>query len=267
VADHLAASFHDVAEAYDRGRPRYPRHVAQAIAEALGGPRVLDVGAGTGRMSEPLLAAGLDVVAVEPLDGMRAVLERTIGAERALAGRAEALPLADASVDGAIASDAWHWFDGPRAADELARVVRPGGGVVVQVSFLRWFDDGGDPPAWIVETAAVLQRLWEAVAHPFLDGSRRPGGLEGHPAFEPMEVRNVPFEHRTDRAATMAHYASMSYISTLQPARRAEALRELEAILERNDVDVLDLPYRSEMWVTRRRPGPAPPAGRPAAAS
>src|SRR6185437_12422973 len=129
----LARSFGDVADAYELGRPRFPAPVVAVIAKAAGGPRLLDVGAGTGRLSGPLFEHGRDVVAVEPLDGMRAILARKIGADRALAGRAEALPLPDASVDGAICSDAWHWFDGARAADELHRVVRPGGGVVVCV--------------------------------------------------------------------------------------------------------------------------------------
>ena len=94
----LAGSFGGVADAYERGRPRYDSHVIDVIGRAAGGPRILDLGAGTGRLSAPLLAAGYDVVAVEPLDEMRAILAGHIGSERTLAGRAEALPLGDASV-------------------------------------------------------------------------------------------------------------------------------------------------------------------------
>ena len=83
----LARSFNDVAEAYDFGRPRYDDHAIDAIAAAAGGgPRLLDVGAGTGRLSAPLLEQGFDVVAVEPLDEMRAILTRNIGPDR-VAGR------------------------------------------------------------------------------------------------------------------------------------------------------------------------------------
>jgi SAM-dependent methyltransferase len=264
VAD-LAGSFGGVADAYERGRPRYEPHTIAAIADAAGGgPRLLDVGAGTGRLSAPLLAAGYDVVAVEPLDAMRAILAGHIGSERALAGRAEALPLDDASVDGAVCSDAWHWFDGARAADELARVVRPGGGVVVCVSQRG----AAELPPWAQE----LDRIWrelthEAVDHPYLHGSRRPDGLEGHPSFEEMELRNVPFVHHTDREGILAHFASMSFVSSLPDARRRQRLAEIDAILQRHGVERVDAPYRAELWITRRRRDEAPPADRPEAAS
>jgi SAM-dependent methyltransferase len=261
----LARSFDDVASHYERGRPRYEPHVVDAVAAAAGGPRVLDVGAGTGRMAGPLVQAGLDVVAVEPLRAMRAILERHVGPERALAGRAEELPLEDASVDGAVCCDAWHWFDAARAADELHRVLRAGGGVVVCVTHPRWQRDQG-APAWWAEHGEIYDAVPKA-DHPYHFGSRRPDGLEGHPGFEPTEMRDVPFVHATDREGILAHYASMSFIASLEPARRAEVLGAFEEILVRHEVDRVDIPYRAELWVTRRRPAVGPPAGPRAAAS
>jgi SAM-dependent methyltransferase len=264
----LAAGFADVAAAYDRGRPRYPANVLEPILDGLGavaGDRVLDLAAGTGLLARPLLAAGLDVVALEPLDGMRAALRRAIGAERVLAGRAESLPLTDASVAGVVCGDAWHWFDAARAADELHRVVRPGGGVVVCVTHPRWHADD-DAPAWWAEVGEAYEALPKA-DHPYLSGSQRPDGLEGHPGFESTKTRNVPFVHRTDREGMLAHYASMSFIASLEPARRAEVLGAFEEILVRHGIDRVDIPYRAELWVTRRRPAPAPPAGPRATAS
>src|SRR5215211_1699307 len=132
----LVAGFADVAAVYDRGRPEYPPAAVERIVAELGvnrtdpPARVLDLGAGTGKLTRPLLDAGLDVVAVEPLPAMRAALATAIGPERALDGRAEAIPLGDASVDAAVCADAFHWFDGDRAAAELHRVVRPGGAVM-----------------------------------------------------------------------------------------------------------------------------------------
>jgi SAM-dependent methyltransferase len=267
VAPDLAASFQDVAEAYARGRPRFGAEVVEAIARSAGGTRILDVGAGTGRLAAPMLHAGYDVVGVEPLAAMRAILARSIGASRALEGHAEALPLPDGSVDGAVCCDAWHWFDGPRAADELARVVRPGGGVVVVVLQSHWHEEPAAAPGWLRETGAVLDPLWKAADHPYLTGSRRPDGLEGHRAFGPLEVSSVGFVHDTDRERMLAHYASISYIASLPPARRAATMAELDAIMLRHGVDAVAMPYVAELWITRRRPAQAPHAGRAAVAS
>jgi SAM-dependent methyltransferase len=261
----LAGSFGEVAAAYERGRPRYDPYVIDAIGKAAGGPLILDVGAGTGRLSAPLLAAGYDVVAVEPLDAMREILAGHIGSERALAGRAESLPIDDATVDGAVCSDAWHWFDGARAADQLARVVRPGGGVVVCISHPRWRDDE-DAPDWWLDLGAVHAALPKG-DHPYLTGSRRPDGLEGHPAFEEVQMRNEPFVHHTDREGIVAHWASMSFVATLPDGQRTELLGQLDSMLARRDIDQVDIPYRAELWVTRRRRAPAPPPGRAEAAS
>lgn len=261
----LAGSFGGVAAAYERGRPRYEPHVIEVIGKAAGGPRILDVGAGTGRLSAPLLAAGYDIVAVEPLDEMRAILASHIGSERALAGRAEALPIDDASVDGAVCSDAWHWFDGARAGDELARVVRPGGGVVICVSYPRW-RDSEDAPDWWLDLGAVHAALPKH-DHPAFSGSFEPDRLGSHPAFEEMEMRSELFVHHTDREGIVAHWASMSFVATLPERQHAELLEELDAMLARRGIDEVDIPYRAELWITRRRREPAPPAGQAEAAS
>jgi SAM-dependent methyltransferase len=270
VAD-LAGSFGSAADAYERGRPRYEPHVIAAVGEAAIGPRIVDVGAGTGRLSAPLTHAGYDVVAVEPLGEMRAILAAHVGSDRTLDGRAEALPLDDGSVGGAVCSDAWHWFDGARAADELARVVAPGGGVVICVSLPTWRADpevapDDDAPHWFLDLGVVHAALHKG-DHPYLTGSKRPDGLESHPDFEDLEVRNVPFVHHTDREGIVAHWASLSLVATLPDPQRAKFLEELDAMLARRGVEEVDIPYRAELWITRRRPARALPADRAAAAS
>jgi SAM-dependent methyltransferase len=263
----LARSFNDVAEAYDLGRPRYDGHAIDAIAAAAGGgPRLLDLGAGTGRLSGPLVQMGFDVVAVEPLDEMRAILTRHIGPDRALAGSAEALPLPDASVDGAVCSDAWHWFDGARAADELARVVRPGGGVVVCVTYPRWYGSD-DAPDWWLDLMVVHTALPKADHPALVSGWREPDVFEGHPGFEEMQMREESFVHRTDREGIVAHWASMSFVAALPEAQHAELLGQLDGMLARRGVESVDIPYLAKLWITRRRPAPARDAGPRAAAS
>jgi SAM-dependent methyltransferase len=244
----LAAGFADVAAAYDRGRPRYPANVLEPILDGLGavaGDRVLDLAAGTGLLARPLLAAGLDVVALEPLDGMRAALRRAIGAERVLAGRAESLPLTDASVAGVVCGDAWHWFDAAPAASELHRVARPGAGVVVSYLAPRAQE------AWSDDVGAILEPLRQAARHPHITQGRRPGALEAA-GFGALERREIGFVHATDRDGMLAYYASISFVGALSPERRKRVLTALAAVLDRHSVGDIEIPYRAELWMTRR---------------
>jgi SAM-dependent methyltransferase len=114
VLHPLAEQFASVAGAYERGRPEYPPSVVGALAAELQiepGARVVDLAAGTGKLTRALLAAGLDVVAIEPQASLRELLAASIGSERALEGLAEAIPLADGSVAAVTVADAFHWFD------------------------------------------------------------------------------------------------------------------------------------------------------------
>ncbi|HKG64404.1 MAG TPA: class I SAM-dependent methyltransferase, partial [Solirubrobacteraceae bacterium] len=129
-----ARAFDAAADAYERARPGYPPEAIEIAARRLGlerGAAVLDLGAGTGKLTRRLAGRFGSVTAVEPLDGMRAVLEEAIPFVRALAGTAEAIPLPDRSVDAVFVGEAIHWFDPARVVAELGRVLRPAGGVAV----------------------------------------------------------------------------------------------------------------------------------------
>jgi SAM-dependent methyltransferase len=121
-----AASFGAAADVYERARPSYPEDALDWVLP-YGARDVLDLGAGTGKLTRLLLARGLNVTAVEPSDGMRAELSRVLPGVLALAGSAEAIPLPDASVDAVVVAQAWHWVDPSKAAPEVARVLRPDG--------------------------------------------------------------------------------------------------------------------------------------------
>ena len=130
-------SFGSAADAYAVGRPSYPPAAIDWVLPKSP-HRVLDLAAGTGRLTERLVARGLDVVAVEPSDEMRAHLP---AAATARPGTAEQIPLDDASVDCVVVGQAFHWFDGPAAMAEIARVLRPGG----TVGLLWLLADDSDP--------------------------------------------------------------------------------------------------------------------------
>ena len=121
-----ARSFGPVADAYDRGRPTYP---ADAVAWLVGRQRatVLELGAGTGKLTAQLVAQGHDVLATDPDDAMLDVLRERVPQARVSNTSAEEIPLGDRSVDVVVAAQAFHWFDHERALPEIARVLRPGG--------------------------------------------------------------------------------------------------------------------------------------------
>lgn len=112
--------------------PAYPQDAVAWLVDKLGikpGRQVVELAAGTGKLTALLADVGADIVAVEPVASMRDLLRVWLPGVPVLAGVAEALPLADGSVDAVVVARAFHWFDARRAMDEIARVVRPGGGL------------------------------------------------------------------------------------------------------------------------------------------
>ena len=145
----LNQAFGAAAAAYAEHRPDY---AIDAVRWALGpapGPRVLDLGAGTGKLTATLLGLGADVVAVEPDTPMLAQLRRALPSVRALRGSAEMIPLPDVAVDAVVSGNAMHWFDMDVAGPEIARVLSPGG---VLAGLWNVVDDAVD---WVAELARI----------------------------------------------------------------------------------------------------------------
>lgn len=238
-------------DAYDRGRPGYGPEVVAELAASLGlsaGDRVLDLGAGTGLLTRELAAFGLDVVAVEPVEAMRARLAEAVGADRALAGTAEAIPLPDASVRAITMGDAFHWFDERPAIAEFRRVLEPGGGVAVLWSFPSWRSAA---PGWAGELGRYLGSLrgehpqWKNKDRTVADVFAEVGG------FAPMERREVASERDITREDIVAYSASISWVGVLPDAERSRVLAEVDALLRRHDVERVTETVTTEVWVTR----------------
>jgi SAM-dependent methyltransferase len=170
----LAGSFQTAAAGYARYRPGYP---PAAVGAALrpDARRVLDLAAGTGKLTESLVGRGLDVVAVEPLPGMLAELARRFPSVTAVLGSAEAIPLRDAIFDCVVVGQAFHWFDHERALSEMARVLRPGG----TLSLLWNHDDETDP--LVREIHAELNRIGRPDSGASGRGRKDAGPSSGHP--------------------------------------------------------------------------------------
>jgi SAM-dependent methyltransferase len=145
----LSSSFGAAATAYAEHRPDYAHAAVRWALERAPGTRVLDLGAGTGKLTTTLVALGAEVIAVEPDPAMLTTLRRALPAVRALRGRAEVVPLPDASVDAVLAGHALHWFDMDIAGPEIARVLTPGG---ILAGLWNVIDDRVD---WVAELTRV----------------------------------------------------------------------------------------------------------------
>jgi SAM-dependent methyltransferase len=245
----LAEAFADVADAYERSRPGYPAQLAEVLRTRLGvgpGTRALDVGAGTGKLTRTLLATGADVLAAEPVAGMRRVLAGVLAPERILDATAEDLPLAAGAVDLVAAGDALHWFDGGRAPDELARVLRPGGDLV-----LCWHEPfPSETGTWRAELQALLRSV--RGDHPYFVAGHGRAALTGHDAFGPLRNVRIAHHHEVDRGGLVDHVRSISYVAALERDAWEDVIARTRRIAEAAPARI-SMSYAIDVWITRRR--------------
>jgi ubiquinone/menaquinone biosynthesis C-methylase UbiE len=241
-ADPQGLAFDALAEDYDLGRAGWP----SGILDGVRGEAVLDLGAGTGKLTALLVRHYPDVTAVEPLAGMRVVLVRQVPRATVIPGNAERIPLDDCSVDAVFVAEAFHWFDSHAAGREVARVLRPGGTLLV--CFNEWSGDFEPrlPREVRDELRVVRSRLPTPGVAKVQSGEWR-RGIERSP-FRPLEERSVAHTWTTGREGIAAYYASTSAMGSL-PADERLALRErLLALLP--DV-AYRLPIEARVYRTR----------------
>lgn len=209
-------SFETVAADYERHRPEYPEEALRWAAERLGlesGTRVLDLGAGTGKLTRGLVAVGFEVAAVEPGGPMLAELRKAVPEAEGLDGSAESIPLPDASVAAVFAGQAYHWFDRDRALPELHRVIRTGGGLAL---LWNWWDER-DP------LQAELGALIGYAGHdPYRDDE-----LPGAPWFREVGRTVIDSVDESSPDALVAMLSTTSGFLTAAPAEGAQWLRDV----------------------------------------
>ena len=234
-------SFETVAAEYERHRPEYPEEALRWAADELGlepASRVLDLGAGTGKLTRGLVALGFDVVAVEPGAPMLAQLREAVPEAEALEGSAESIPLPGDSVDAAFAGQAFHWFDRAQALPELHRVIGAGGGVAL---LWNWWDER-DP---------LQNELGELI------------GYKGHQPYRNEELPGGPWFREVGRTvvesvwesspdALVGYLSTTSMFVTMEAGERARRLGEVQAIAARHG-ERFPLPRRTYVFRFARR--------------
>jgi ubiquinone/menaquinone biosynthesis C-methylase UbiE len=236
-------SFERVADLYERARPEYPADAIAWLVEQLelrSGRIVLDLGAGTGKLTRALVPTGAEVIAVEPGEAMLHELEQAVPGVRALLGSAEQIPLGDGTVDAVTVGQAFHWFRFDEALAELRRVLRPGGGIG-----LLWNNrDQSDPLQ--LEISELIWPLARGRAAAY-DSSRY---LAESPLFGPLEEREFRFAQELDADVLAARVLSISFVAAAPPETRAELERRVRGLVAERGGTVR-FPYVTSVYVSR----------------
>jgi SAM-dependent methyltransferase len=238
---HPATRGFAAAEVYERGRPGYPAAAVEAIVERLdlrAGRTVLDLAAGTGKLTRLLVASGASLVAVEPIPEMRAELERRVPDVAVLAGTAEEIPLADDSVDAVTVASAFHWFDGERALREIHRVLRRGGGLA-----LVWNARDERHPLQ-VDLSAIIGPLRQA-GTPDRRSRNWKTLLAESGIFERTERLLFPQVQQVDEQAVVDRVLSISFVAASPPDVRDDVERRVRAVA----AGATELPYMTELYL------------------
>jgi SAM-dependent methyltransferase len=245
-----ARGFAHVSDAYVLGRPTYPADAVAFLSRELRlgpGKLVVDLAAGTGKLTALLVGTGAEVVAVEPLAEMRAELQRALPGVQALAGTAEGMPLAAESADAVTVAQAFHWFRYEEALPEIHRVLRPGGWLAL---------------VWNVRDDSVPRGLSELL-EPLRGGAPRYRTGSWRQAFAETDLfgplRHAEFSHvqRLSPDAVVARVASVSFVASLPPAEHEAVLAEVRDLLANDPAtsgrDEIELPHRTEVFWCERR--------------
>jgi SAM-dependent methyltransferase len=241
------------AEDYEAGRPGYPRAAVELIgAELQIGPdcMVLDLAAGTGKLTRELGLLGAGVIAVEPVAAMRAQLAAAAPSARVLDGTAEHIPLGDGAVHAVCVAQAFHWFDVPEAAAEIARILDPEGGLAIVRN--EWDAQG----PWALALRDYIHDVWR---DPSTHGGDWRSELDATGRFEPFAEDSVANDQWGDLESLLARVASMSYIAARPDDERARVLDGARELLVGRGLApgaAVAIPTRTVIRWARVRPRP-----------
>lgn len=252
IHETAARGFEAAVERYRSGRPGYPDGAVAILVEELGlagGRDVVEIGAGTGKLTERLVPTGARIVAVEPVSAMREALAVACPAVDVRDGTAEAIPVGDGDADAVVVAQAFHWFDGDRALPEIHRVLRPDGRLG-----LIW-NERDESSAWARRITEILDRL--AGDGPRYRTMAWRTAFERTDLFEPLRYRATHHEHEVTRQGFLDRVMSVSYVASASEAERAGVAREVAEIMDTDAElaarETIAVPYRTDVYLTHRR--------------
>jgi SAM-dependent methyltransferase len=250
--DYVARGFARTTDVYERVRPEYPDEAVALLVRELDlrpGRVVVDVGAGTGKLTRALVRTGATVIAVEPLAAMRERLAEGVPLAVPFDGTAERMALRDASAHAITAAQAFHWFDGDRALAEFHRVLAPGGKLA-----LIWNVRDRSVP-WVEAFDAIVDRV--DPERPDHQTGKWRAALERTTLFGPLEERGFPHGQILRRGEIVERAKTVSSIASLPEAERRAVLDEFRALGETHpdlrDRDEVTLPYVTKVYWAERR--------------
>ncbi len=244
MAGYAAAS-----ESYEQGRPGYPADLVEkllGVLEVGERSRLLDVGAGSGKLTRQVVGRVAWLGAVEPVSEMREELRRRVPEAMPMAGVAEALPVAAAAIDAVLCAQTFHWLDGERALVECARVLRPGGGLG-----LIW-NTKDTSVGWVAEVEALVDDIHGPTTTPRYKTGRWRDVFGRSSGWQLLQTASGTHEHATTRDDVVARVLSSSAVGALDPPTRAQVADDVRQILDRHGLQgYFGFPYLTEIWWTR----------------
>ncbi len=250
VHNVAAQGFNDPSD-YEAARPSYPPEVVAWLVENLAigaGTTVADLAAGTGKLTRLLVPSGADLVAVEPVAGMRATFRTVLADVPLVAGTSEAMPFRDGALDAITVAQAWHWFDHERASAQAARVLRPGG----RLGLVWNARDRSEP--WVDEVWSIMDRVEKNAPWRDHENWRDSVDARGMPGFGELHAAEFRHLQSITPAGVVQRVASVSHVAVLPAAEQKVVLDEVRQLLATHPAtqgrESVEIPYRVDCyWV------------------
>jgi SAM-dependent methyltransferase len=246
VHPRAAVGFGRAADAYERARPGYPAEAVSWLRDRLDlgpGRTVVDLAAGTGKLTRLLLPTGARVVAVEPVAAMRDTLARAVPAAEIVDGTAEAMPLPEGTTDAVTVAQAFHWFSTAEALAEIHRVLRPDGGLA-----LVWNRRDLDDPLQVAMDGMIARHRGDVPTH---RTGRWKSAFAASDLFGPLEEHLVPYHQELDRRGLVDRVMSTSVMAALPDAERRRAVADIEEMAA-GQAEPIRIAYTTEVYLSWR---------------